>query len=49
MRPQPDGAGYEFLLAGVPESLEYYVDAGGVRSKTYRFNVIDLPAVKRSA
>jgi hypothetical protein len=47
MRPQAEGAGFEFLLAGVAESLEYYVDAAGVRSKTYRFNVVDLPAVKR--
>ena len=47
MRPQPDGPGFEFMVAGVPESLEYYVDAGGVRSKTFRFHVIDLPAVKR--
>ena len=47
MRPQPGGPGFEFLLAGVPESLHYYVDAGGVRSKAYRFQVVDLPAVKR--
>ncbi|HWQ53128.1 MAG TPA: hypothetical protein VN442_05550, partial [Bryobacteraceae bacterium] len=47
MRPQSGGAGYEFLLAGLPESLEYYVEAGGLRSQTYRFNVVDLPAVKR--
>jgi hypothetical protein len=47
MRPQAGGPGYEFLLAGVPESLAYYVDAGGVRSKTYHFNVKDLPSVKR--
>ena len=30
----------------MPESLEYYVEAGGVRSKTYKLNVVDLPSVK---
>jgi hypothetical protein len=47
MRPQLSGTGYQFLIAGVPESLEYYVEAGGVRSRHYRLNVVDLPAVKR--
>ena len=47
MRPQLSGTGYEFLIAGVPESLEYYVEAGGVRSKHYRLNVVDLPIIKR--
>ena len=46
MRPQLSGAGYEFLIAGVPESLDYYVEAGGVHSKQFRLNVIDLPAIK---
>jgi hypothetical protein len=47
MRPQADGTGYEFLIAGVPESLDYYVEAGGVRSKQYRLKVIDLPGIKK--
>ena len=47
MRPQADGTGYQFLIAGVPESLEYYVEAGGVRSQTYKLNVVDLPSVKK--
>jgi len=46
MRPQLSGPGYEFLIAGVPESLEYYVEAGGVRSRHYRLNVMDLPTIK---
>ena len=46
MRPQAGGSGYQFLIAGVPESLEYYVEAGGVRSATYKLNVVDLPSVK---
>ena len=32
MRTEPGGSAYQFLIAGVPESLEYYVEAGGVRS-----------------
>jgi len=47
MRPQTDGPGYEFLIAGAPESLDYYVEAGGVRSKQYRLKVVDLPAIKK--
>ena len=41
------GTGYEFLIAGVPESLEYYVEAGGVRSKQYHLKVVDLPGIKK--
>jgi hypothetical protein len=47
MRPQLDGPNHEFLFSGIPESLEYYVEAGPVRSKTYKLNVIDLPSVKK--
>lgn len=47
MRPQADGSGYELLLAGIPESLSYYVEAAGVRSKEYHLRVVDLPAIKR--
>ncbi|HTT65299.1 MAG TPA: hypothetical protein VMG35_25800 [Bryobacteraceae bacterium] len=47
MRAQIGGTGYEFLIAGVPESLDYYVQAGGVRSKQYHLKVIDLPAIKK--
>ena len=47
MRPQPDGPNHEFLFSGIPETLEYYVEAGSVRSKHYKLNVIDLPGVKR--
>ncbi|HUK16151.1 MAG TPA: hypothetical protein VLW65_07030 [Bryobacteraceae bacterium] len=46
MRSETGGSGFQFLIAGVPESLEYYVEAGGVRSQTYKLNVVDLPSVK---
>ncbi|HXS28170.1 MAG TPA: hypothetical protein VN730_10940 [Steroidobacteraceae bacterium] len=47
MEPQPRGSGYEFLLAGIPADVEYYVDAGRVTSRHYRLRVADVPAVKR--
>jgi hypothetical protein len=46
MRTQPNGTAYELVFPGISESLEYYVEAGGVRSKTYKLTVKDLPAVK---
>jgi hypothetical protein len=47
MRTEAGSSSYQFLIAGVPESLEYYVEAGGVRSPSYKLTVVDLPAVKR--
>src|SRR5262249_12331984 len=47
MRPQADGPDHEFLFGGIPESMEYYVEAGGLRSKHYQLNVIELPNVKK--
>ncbi len=47
MQPQTSGVGFEFLLAGLPENVEYYVEANGVRSQHYNLRVIDLPNVKR--
>jgi hypothetical protein len=46
MRTETGGSAYQFLIAGVPESLEYYVEAGGVRSPSYHLTVVDLPSIK---
>jgi hypothetical protein len=46
MRTEPGGSAYQFSIAGVPESLDYYVEAAGVRSAVYHLNVVDLPSVK---
>lgn len=43
----PEGPGFEFLFAGLPDTVEYYVEAGGVRSKTHKLTAIDLPGVKK--
>ena len=46
MQPQNGGSGFAFPLVGVPEDLDYYVDAGGIKSSTYKIHVVDLPTVK---
>ncbi|MGO9013116.1 MAG: hypothetical protein ACLQPN_23710 [Bryobacteraceae bacterium] len=46
MSTEPGGPAYQFLIAGVPESLDYYVEAGGIRSAHYHLNVVELPSIK---
>ncbi len=46
MQPQASGSGYEFLFAGVPEPVDYYVQAGPLRSPQYTLKVMDLPTVR---
>jgi hypothetical protein len=46
--PQSDGgANYQFVLAGLPENVEYYVAAGPLVSPHYKVRVVDLPQVKQ--
>ncbi len=46
--PQSDGgADYQFVLAGLPENVEYYVAAGPLVSPHYKVHVVDLPQVKQ--
>jgi hypothetical protein len=50
MQPQAAGnfaGGYQFLFAGLPENVEYYVTAGAMTSKHFQIRVTDLPAVKQ--
>jgi len=47
MLPSPGASSYEFLITGVPDNVEYYVEAGAVDSKHYTLRVIDLPAIKK--
>jgi hypothetical protein len=45
---QPKAAGnYQFLFAGLPQNVEYYVTAGAMASKHFNIRVTDLPAVKQ--
>jgi hypothetical protein len=49
MQPSADAAGgasYQFVLAGLPENVEYYVAAGPLTSPHYKVRVVDLPSVK---
>jgi hypothetical protein len=50
MQSSPDaggGATYQFVLAGLPENVEYYVAAGPLISEHYKVRVVDLPNVKQ--
>ena len=50
MLPQAAGSfagGYQFLFAGLPENVEYYVTAGAMTSKHFNIRVTDLPAVTK--
>ncbi len=50
MQPKAAGSfagGYQFLFAGLPENVEYYVTAGAMTSKHFNIRVTDLPAVKQ--
>ena len=44
---QPQGTSYEFVFAGIPDTVEYYADAAGVRSKTFTLTTMDLPSIKK--
>ena len=46
MQLQPGAAGFQFLFAGLPEGVEYYVEAGPLHSRHYHIRVTDVPAVK---
>src|SRR3989304_3178914 len=47
MESQAAGTGFQYLFTGLPEDLEYYVEAGALRSQRYNIRVVDLPAVKQ--
>jgi hypothetical protein len=47
MQPQQGSAGFQFLFAGLPEDVEYYVEAGPITSRHFKIRVVDLPSVKR--
>jgi hypothetical protein len=47
MLPQPGGSGFQFTFAGLPEGVEYYVEAGSVESRHYHLRVVDLPGIKQ--
>jgi hypothetical protein len=40
------GSNFQFVFAGLPENVEYYVTAGPLLSPHYHVHVVDLPSVK---
>ena len=46
MEPVSGSSGFGFLLVRVPEDVQYYVEAAGVKSPTFKLHTIDLPAIK---
>ncbi|MBZ5699363.1 MAG: DUF4175 domain-containing protein [Acidobacteriia bacterium] len=46
MHPQSGASVFQFVFAGLPESVEYYVEAGPLRSRHFNIRVLDLPGVK---
>src|ERR1700722_10243098 len=49
MQAEPDSGGdaaFQFVFAGLPENVEYYVAAGPLVSPHYTVRVVDLPSVK---
>lgn len=46
-QPGTGEASYQFVLAGLPENVEYYVTAGPLTSQRYNIRVADLPSVKK--
>jgi hypothetical protein len=47
MQPQQGGSGYQFLFAGLPDGVEYYVVAGPLTSRHYNLKVVDVAGVKQ--
>src|SRR3984885_7912502 len=49
MQPQAGSfaGGYQFIFAGLPQTVEYYVTAGAMTSEHFQIRVTDLPAVKQ--
>ncbi len=41
MQRQPAGNGFQFLFAGLPESVDYYIEAGPFRSRNFKLRVVD--------
>ena len=47
MVPQEAGGGFHFLLMDVGNSIEYFVESGGIRSPNYKISVTDIPHIER--
>jgi len=46
MQPRARAPGFQFLFAGIPEDVEYFVEAGPLASRHFHIRVADVPEVK---
>ena len=46
MPPRMDGPGFQFTLAGISEPFRYYVEAAGLKSRTFEVKVVVMPNVE---
>ena len=47
MQQRPVTPGFQFLFAGLPEDVEYYIESGSIQTPHFRLRVADIPAVKQ--
>ena len=47
MQQRPATAGFQFLFAGIPEDVEYYIESGPIQTPHFRLHVADIPTVKQ--
>jgi hypothetical protein len=47
MQQRPATAGYQFLFAGLPEDVEYYIESGAIQTPHFHLRVADIPSVKQ--
>jgi len=47
MQQRPVVPGFQFLFAGLPEDVEYYIESGSIQTPHFRLRVADIPSVKQ--
>ena len=47
MRRASGSSGFQFTFAGLPEGVEYYVEAGHLRSRHFNIRVADVPSIRQ--
>lgn len=47
MQQRPATPGFQFLFAGLPEDVEYYIESGAIQTPHFRLRVADIPSVKQ--
>jgi hypothetical protein len=47
MQQRPATSGFQFLFAGIPEDIEYYVESGSIQTPHFHLRVADIPVVKQ--